>query len=64
MAAKARGWVRFKTKRGRKVEFKLTGRGHRKTAWNRKFGAAGKACARSHKPGSHGMGKCVKAKLK
>ena len=59
-----RGWVRFKTRRGRKVEFKLTGRGHRVNAWNHKFGKAGKACARVAKPGTARNASCVKAKLK
>lgn len=56
--------ISFKTRRGRKISFKQTCRGHRTNAWNRKFGAAGKSCARSHKPGTKSMGKCVANKLK
>lgn len=59
-----KGWRRFKTRRGRLVEFKLTGRGHRVNAWNRKFGKAGKACARVAKPGTARNANCVKQKLK
>jgi len=58
-------WVSFKTKRGRKVKFKLTGRGHRRTSWNNKFAAAGRACYRKrHKPGSKAFGSCMKSALK
>lgn len=57
--------VKFTTRRGRKVSFKLTGRGHRITAHNRAFGKASAACRRKHlKPFTKAFGKCMKKKLK
>lgn len=59
-------YVRFTTRRGRRVSFKRTGRGHRKSAWNKKFGAAARACRRKRgvRPFTKAFGKCMKAALK
>jgi hypothetical protein len=58
--------VSFTTRRGRRVSFRRTGRGHRKTAWNKKFGAAARACRRKRgvRPFTKAFGKCMKAALK
>lgn len=65
-AARRSNTVSFTTRRGRRVTFKKTGRGHRRTAWNTKFGKAGKACAkkRGSRPGTKKFGACVKAYLR
>ena len=56
--------VSFTTRRGRRVSFVRTGRGHRKTAWNRFFGKVAKGCRRRHKPFTKGYGTCMKKGLK
>lgn len=55
--------VTFTTRRGRRVSFVKTGRGHRKTAWNKLFGKASAACRRKRgvKPFTKKFGKCMKA---
>ncbi len=58
--------VSFTTRRGRRVSFKRTGRGHRKTAWNKKFGAAARACRRKRgvRPFTKAFGNCMKKALR
>lgn len=65
-ARRASGSVSFRTRRGKLVKFKKTGRGHRKSAWNKKFGKAARACLRKRgvKPFTKAFGKCMKAALK
>lgn len=58
--------VSFRTRRGKLVKFTKTGRGHRKTAWNKAFGKAARACRKKRgvKPFTKAFGKCMKAALK
>lgn len=58
--------VSFKTRRGKPVSFRTTGRGHRKTAWNKVFGKASAACRRKRgvRPFTKKFGQCMKAYLR
>lgn len=56
--------VSFTTRRGRRVSFKKTGRGHRKTAWNKFFGKASRGCRKRHRAFTKGFGTCMKKALK
>lgn len=57
--------VSFSTTRGRRVSFMMTGRGHRRTAWNTRFARASRACMRKRvKPFTKRFGTCMKKQLR
>lgn len=62
---KSSGRVSFKTRRGKRVSFKLTGRGHRKgTAQQKRLGRAAKKCKGKGKIGGKQRTSCIISELK
>lgn len=55
--------VKFRTRRKKLVQFKITGRKPRTSAHMRAIGAAGKACRHKGKIGSKQNVSCIKAHL-
>ena len=64
------GTVKFKTRRGRTIEFhgkhgpSCGPRRFRRTAWNNKIAAAGRACKKAGRPGTAKNAACLRAHLR